>query len=563
MKNGLYLGVHLGHDRGAALVNGGELIGSISEERLDRVKHSSSPQIPKRSIAALLQEHGLDVTQICAASISYTNVRIADVIGDLADELRQHLSTPELKIFGADHHECHALSAFFTSGYEKADILIADGAGDIIGAQLEGESWYSADCATLILRDRRLQDFGSFRIDRRNSYSPRYMLEEDRGKAISLGRKYEQLTYLIGFTHGQSGKTMGLASYAQPLVRYQPQFNSDGPLDFRLSFETLLDDIDDAAEKSNLPWHQFVSDHAAKIAASAQMLVENYVIAVLNRIHTKSENRNLCLAGGLFLNCRMNHEILTRTPYHHIHIFPGAGDDGQAAGAAFHACLRDSSSPANKRLTHAYLGISHRESEIDDAIKYFGLYAKQFDDDWLTDIITDHLAEGRVVGILRGRSELGPRALGHRSILAMPQRLGVKDLLNRIKHRELFRPFAPMVISEAQFDYFKLEQESPFMLFATYLKDEFSGQLPGIVHIDGTSRVQAVDRQVEPFLHALLCKIKKRTRHPILLNTSFNLAGEPIVESPHDAIKTFLASEVDVLLLENRLIETKSVRRWA
>lgn len=543
------------------MVKNGVLVACVSEERLDRRKHSNSPEIPLRAIRAVLDIEGISADRLAAAAISYTNVVIGDIVDQLTDELHDLLKVPTLRVFGANHHECHALSTYFTSGEKDALVVVADGAGDIVDARIEAESVFEGAGATLSFVGARLQDFGLTRTDRRNTFNPAYMHSVDREKQISLGRKYEQLTYLIGFGHGQSGKTMGLAAYAQPLFEIPAQKGVG--LDFSLTFADALDQVNAIWLASGKPWHRFVKDNKAPLAASAQALIENYMVGLLNDLHRERPHEALCVAGGLFLNCKMNHEILRRTPFRRLHIFPAAGDDGQAVGAAFLAHRRVAVPSAPQVLDTAYYGPAHGTAEINDRIDHFGLYSKAYDSAWLIERMADDLAAGKVIGLLRGRSEIGPRALGHRSILADPRRKGMKDLLNRIKGREAFRPFAPMTTAEDQFEYFDLVQASPFMLLATSLKPQHHETLPAIVHADGTSRVQAVSKTAEPFLHNLLKAFEARTGYPIILNTSFNLAGEPIVQSPHDAISTYLRSNLDVLVMENVYVDQKASRTYA
>lgn len=554
------LGVHIGHDRGAALVKDGVLVACVAEERLDRRKHSNSPEIPIHAIRVILDMEGIRADSLAAAAVSYTNVVIGDVISQLADELRDFLKVPTLQIFGANHHECHALSTYLTSGERDALVVVADGAGDIVDARIEAESAYEGIGADLSFIGARLQDFGLTRTDRRNTFNPAYLHSVDRKKQMSLGRKYEQLTYLIGFGHGQSGKTMGLAAYARPLFEIPAQRGVG--LNFSLTFADALDHINSLWSASGQAWHRFIQDNKASLAASAQVLIENYMVELLNELHHERPHEALCVAGGLFLNCKMNHEILRRTPFRRMHIFPAAGDDGQAVGAAFLAHRRIAIPSVPQVLESAYLGPAHGTAEINNRLDHFGLYAKTYDTEWLTERMADDLAAGKVIGLLRGRSEIGPRALGHRSILADPRRTGMKDLLNLIKGREAFRPFAPMTTAEDQFEYFDLAQASPFMLLATSLKLEYHEALPAIVHADGTSRVQAVSKTVEPFLHNLLKAFEARTGYPILINTSFNLAGEPIVQSPHDAISTYLRSNLDVLVMENTYVDQKALKTY-
>jgi carbamoyltransferase len=544
------LGIHIGHDRGAALVRDGRLVAQLAEERLDRVKHSNSPELPAKSIAAVLKVAGLQPSAVSTIGISYTNVIIGNIIDQLAAEIRDLLSVPAIPIHGFAHHDCHAWSTYCTAGVKRALILVADGSGDIAaGDRLEAESFYVGERGCIHLLERRLQDFGLTHSTRRNAFNLAYMSERDRAKQISIGRKYEQFTYLLGFGHGQAGKTMALAAYAPPL------FTVDAPtwrgLDFSLTFEDGLAELDRLWQASGEPWHRYVRQHAAAIAATAQHLLESYVEHIVRTSEVAAHDGMLCAAGGVFLSCRLNHRILTRTPVRSLHVIPAAGDDGQCVGAAFAAYAAEFGAPESSSSALPYLGLSHSIDEIAERIAYFNLAAEQLPDAELARRLATDLAAGRVVGLVRGRSELGPRALCHRSLLADPRRPEMRDRLNFLKGRELFRPFAPVVTADDQFRYFELVQTSPYMLLAAAVREQFRPALPAITHVDGTARVQAVTARDEPFLHSLLRAFETLTTHPVLLNTSFNLAGDPIVESPHDALVAFQESRIDVLALES------------
>lgn len=558
MASRFALGIHIGHDRGAALVRDGHIIAQIAEERLDRHKHSTSPALPLKAIRSVLQIAGVRASDLGIAGISYTNVEMDRIVGQLRDELRDVLNAPELDLLGMDHHDGHAWSTYYTSDFDAALILVADGSGDVIDSRLEAESVYAASGDNIELLDRRLQDFGLQRTSRRNSYLLPYMDNVDRKKDISLGRKYEQFTYMIGFDHGESGKTMGLAPFGKPLIPVEvPQMTG---LQFPLTFETALIEIEELCRRSGQPWHRFVKAHQAAIAATAQNLLEGYMIALLNALNPTGAFKALCGAGGVFLNCQMNHRILANTRFERLHVIPAAGDDGLGIGAALWAYAQAYKPPVRTSAALPYLGPQYDIDAIRDRLKHFQLTAKHMDDEWLVERMATDLDNGRIVALLRGRSEVGPRALCHRSILADPRRGGMKDCLNYLKGRELFRPFAPVVPSEDQFKYFELIQESPYMLLATRARAPFQEALRAVVHVDGSSRVQAVTRDKEPFVHALLRAFERRTGYPILLNTSFNLAGDPIVESPHDAIVTYLNSDIDVLVMENFYLDKKPRR---
>ena len=345
---------------------------------------------------------------------------------------------------------------------------------------------------------------------------------------------------------------MGLASYSEPLFKIDsPSFEN---YDFSLTYIKYIDEIKIQHEKSGIPWHIFLKQNTASIASLVQSIIEKYTLKLLQNIYAELKCPNLCLAGGLFLNCLLNHEILSKTKFENIHIIPAAGDDGQCVGNAFYVYKKFFGELAPKKLPTPYLGIEYTNQEIEERLNYFNLEYTKLSDTALFKKIAKEISIGKNVGFLRGKSEMGPRALCHRSILADPRLASKNKELNLIKGRELFRPFAPVVTAESQFVFFDLKQSSPYMLFATTVKKEWRKKLAAITHVDGTSRVQCVSEESESFVYKLLKEFEEITGFPILLNTSFNLAGEPIVESPHDAISTFLSSNLDILVLENYLI---------
>lgn len=548
------LGVHIGHDRGAAVVANGRLVGALAQERVDRRKHSPSPEMPYAAIDCLLRYLRLPIKQISAIGVSYTNVRIDRILSQLATEILDHYHM-RVPVIGIGHHAAHATSAVYTAPFAESLVLVADGSGDIVGDQLEAESLYAADRNGPRLIEQRLQAFPMTHSTRRNFFNFDYMHEVDRTKQVSLGRKYEQLTYLLGFGHGQAGKTMGLASYGTAFVT--PGVAVDG-LRFSLTIDDVVSELEQARRAAGMPHHRFVHQRRADIAATAQAVIEHVIIDVLNSVNPDGAHENLSLAGGVFLNCLLNHRILEQTKFRRVHVIPPAGDDGQAIGAAFHAYRETVGAPMIGHGVSAYLGPSYPRADIRRSLRHFRLSWREYDDESLIVSLVEALAAGRVVGLFRGRSEAGPRALCHRSILADARRRRMREYLNQeVKYREDFRPFGPIVTAEEQFRYFDLRQASPHMLLATTVKKRFRRALGAITHVDGTARVQAVSQRDDPFVHALLRAFGAAHAHPVLLNTSFNLADEPIVESPHDAIATFVRSKIDLLVLENCLVEDK------
>jgi carbamoyltransferase len=549
------LGVHIGHDRGAALVSDGELVAQIAEERLDRRKHSPSPELPLRSIRAVLDLSAVRAEDLGVVGISYTGVQIERIVELLRDELRDALAVPNLDVVGLGHHECHAWAAYGTSDADRALIVVADGGGDLVGDRLEAESVYVGAGDAIELVDRRLQDVGLMNMSRRNSFVLPYMADADRGKVISLGHKYEQFTYLAGFGHREAGKTMGLAAYGQPM--FVPEVPAFDGVHFPMTFETALTEIDHVWRRSGTPWHRFVEQRSADIAATGQRLLEEYMLALLTALDPGGTYGTLCAAGGVFLNCQMNGRILAERRFSEVHVVPAAGDDGLSIGAAFNAYRRVFGTVVRGSAPLPFLGPNYGDDDVRRALAPAGLLADRLDDAALIERIAVELAAGKVIGLARGRSETGPRALCHRSILADPRVVGMKDRLNALKGREPFRPFAPIVTAEDQARYFELTQLSPYMLLATRLRPALRAQLPAIVHVDGSSRVQAVARSKEPFVHSLLRAFEARSGHPVLLNTSFNLAEEPIVESPADAVATYLRSQLDALVVGSYYIDSK------
>jgi carbamoyltransferase len=547
------LGLHIGHDRAATVLANGRLIGHLSEERVDRVKHSFSIGLPWGALQ-VLQSRGLfRIADIRDVGITFAAAEAERFKERWQSELEEHLGTLNAHIIPVSHHLAHAYSTFYTSPLSDALVLIADGGGDVVAGGIEAESLYHARGSTMELLEQRLQDAPVANMAHPGSHAFDVLTSAERGKQISLGRKYTQLTYTIGFGAGQEGKAMGLAAYGKPLVR--PKILTDG-LAFDLRFGTVLEEVEDLWRKSGESLGDYLRRYRADLAATAQELVENVVIQSVTQCVERYGITDLCLSGGLFLNCLLNHRILERTPVRRLHIIPAAGDDGQSIGAAFYAYHMQRKVPRNSTLEFPYLGPAYDKREIEAALVRWGVGYRWFSDGDLAVLMAERIAGGALVGLLRGRTEIGPRALCHRSILGDPRSQSAKSRLDsEVKHREAFRPYAPVVTAEAQLRYFDLRQSSPYMLLAASVRPEYRAQLPAITHADGTARIQAVSQAGEPFIHRLLSEFEVRTGFPILLNTSFNDAGEPIVETPEDAIATFRSTGLDMLVLENFVIE--------
>jgi len=379
-----------------------------------------------------------------------------------------------------------------------------------------------------------------------------------RNHEISVSRKYEQITYLLGFGWGQAGKTMGLASYGTSLIDFSSYSKSCSNLHFSLRYADILDILYMKQQCSGLSHFEFINKFQADIARTVQEYIETILLSAITGLLKKYQMDHLCVVGGLFLNCLLNHLILERCPVKEVFFFPASGDDGQAMGNALYAynCYFGSLKPV--ALASPYLGLSYSNEEIEKVLSSYSLTYQKLDDSALAVMLAREIYNNKIIALHRGRTEIGPRALCHRSILANPTTSDMKDILNnRVKHREPFRPFAPVVTEEKQFEIFALKQGSPYMLLAPSVREPYRNHLPSITHVDGTARVQSVSHQQEPFIHELLTEFEHLSGLPVLLNTSFNVAGEPIVESPEDAISTFLKTPIDVLCIGNYVVTKK------
>lgn len=547
------LGIHMGHDRGVAIIKDGTVIGAIGQERLDRIKHSCSSKIPIESINTLLKYLSLSFKDISCIGISYNSVEGLYVENFYKEELEEVYECTHTPIFFTNHHTAHAYSSFFSSGFDDALVFVADGAGDYINGMQEAETLFVARNNKVEMVCRRLQNPTAGKMSEERNYLLPYMPYFIKEYEISLGKKYSQITHLLGLGINGEGKTMGLAGYGTPLFDFNSYKKGDF-LNFSLKYKDLLEEIWAIRTLSGKSHKKFLHDERANIASTIQLMLENIILSLFDDILNLYQCKNLVLSGGIFLNCLLNYKIIEKFDLDNFFVLPPAGDDGQALGAAYYAYSKYFGINNKFKINLPYLGISYNSSEIVDALENANLTYKVLEDDELAKEIANRISENKIVALHRGRTEIGPRALCHRSILANPKNPRIKDILNsKVKHREPFRPFAPTVVSEDQLKYFNLEFESKFMNIATTVKDKY--QLPGITHVDGTARVQSVSKDSEPFVHKILIEVEKKIGVPIVVNTSFNVDGEPIVESPFDAIETFLKAQIDTLVIENYIID--------
>jgi carbamoyltransferase len=482
--------------------------------------------------------------------------------------IRKRLGIPTEKILFSSHHLSHAASTFYCSPYTEAAILTVDGVGE----------WATAT-------------FG------RGHDTSIDLLAEIRFPH-SLGLLYSVFTAHLGFEVNEGEyKVMGMAPYGQPKyvddVRKLIRLHDDGgfPLDmdyfsyhhspdkaFNGKFERLFGPSRDPkshffTESSGYPayfgekpsnYQELCrqNQHYADIAASIQRVTEDTLLAMVRALHAKTGHTRLCMAGGVALNSVANGRILRETPFEELYIQPAAGDGGGAIGAALYVNHAVLGQPRKFVMEHAYLGEQHSEGDIKRFLDENGIRHEYVeDDDRLMARMVDSLQEGKVIGWSQGRFEWGPRALGNRSILADPRRADMKDTVNtKIKFREPYRPFAPSVLVERAHEFYDLadpERHYParFMLLVVDVKEGKRHIVPAPTHVDGTGRLQTVFRETNPRYHQLIETFAKATGVPVVLNTSFNLKGEPIVNTPAEAFSTFSRSGMDLLVLDRFIIQ--------
>lgn len=547
------LGINVGHDRGAALVKDGVLVGAVAQERIDRIKHSPDTIIPFEAINELLKYLDISFEEIRYIGISSTAVDSKNLINYYTDKIKEYYNCGNFEMVSVPHHLSHALAAYHTSDFNDAVILVADGGGDTLGSMEEAESIFIAKGMEIYTAEQRLQCGYMHPMSRVHNYLYPFMNRELFNEPVSIGKKYEQITQLIGFgSHGE-GKTMGLAAYGNSIIEkpVMPVKN----LDFDLSFGDMLAEIEENTISEEKSYSQYINENRANIANSIQKYAENQVLEIVKYIKAKYQAKNICLAGGLFLNCPINHRILEEIDDITLHICPATADDGQAIGNAFAAFKKFDFPIKNSSSVLPYLGLSYTDDQIENAINKKGLKFDYLSEEQLTSAVAKEIYNNKNVAVCFGRSEVGPRALCHRSILANPCWEGMKDYLNeRVKHRESFRPFAPVVKADYQYKIFDLKQNSPYMLFSAQVKEEYKSVIPSVTHVDGSARIQAVSSDNNRLMYSILDEFEKISGIPVLLNTSFNDNGEPIVETPDDAIKTFLLTNIDVLVLNNYIV---------
>lgn len=566
----LILGLNMFHaDASAAIVQDGEVLFAIAEERLNRVKHYGG--FPALAVKACLDAAGVKISEVdhvavgqdsdanLAKKVQYALANPAKVLNfiklrqrkesmrDVRSLLGQALEVDAAQLrfqeHHLEHHIAHIASAYYCSPWEKAAGFSYDGSGDFVStmtARCEGNH--------IEVLDR--------------VYLPH-----------SLGSFYTMLCEFIGYRkYGDEGKVMGLAPYGKPTYcdavknvikvkngSFQLNLSYFKRLGSNQGMQVLPDGTvrlarhfsDRMTKEFGQPRepHAEITQRDMDLAFAMQHRFEEVLFHLLNELHKHVPEENLAMAGGCALNSVANGKLFCRTPFRRTWIQPAAGDEGLAIGAALHTYHSVLGKPRNCELKNSYLGPDFSEPLLESALKKSRLQYQRFDREPFLEAVASEIAKGNVVGWFQGRMEWGPRALGNRSIVAHPGLPNMKDVLNaRIKHREWFRPFAPSIMAEHQHEYFEHDHPSPFMLHVYKIRPQKREQLCAVNHVDDTGRLQTVARDENPLYYDLIAAFHRQTGIPVVLNTSFN-ENEPIVCAPEEAIDCFTRTRMDALAI--------------
>jgi len=551
------------HDSAACLIQDGHVIAAASEERFTRKKHDEG--FPHKAV-----EYCLKAGRIEAKDLDYVGfydkpvLKFERLISTYLSTfprgffsyskampvwLKEKLWIPSMirkelnykgKILFTEHHMSHAASAFLVSPFKEAAILTVDGVGE----------WATASYG--VGKDRQIDLFKEIRFPH------------------SLGLLYSAFTYYLGFkVNSAEYKVMGLAPYGEPKyvdqVKQLIDIKDDGSFVMDMSYFSYHYGLRMVNGKFSKLFGGPPREGESKldqrhkdIAASVQKVTEEVMLKMAGYLHRETGMENLCLAGGVALNCVANGRVLREGPFKDIFIQPAAGDAGGALGVAayiYHSVLDN---PRIETMEHAYLGPEYSEVEIQAMLKDYAAPAKKLDRNDLVREVAELIDGQTVIGWFQGRMEFGPRALGSRSIIADARNPKNKDVVNlKIKFRESFRPFAPTVLEERISEYFEIDRPSPYMLLVAPVR-EGKRVIPSVTHVDHSARIQSINRSQNSLYYDLIKEFDRRTGVPVIINTSFNVRGEPIVCTPEDAYRCFMRTHMDYLVLGPYLLDKKN-----
>ena len=583
------------HDSAAAVISkSGEILAAASEERFTRKKYDSRlPVCALNYCIKTAKENGENIegyvyyekplwvflrlletyfstaprgfSSFLPSMKTWINTKLFTKSNLISDIKKLDNNFKEEQLYFSEHHLSHAGSAFYPSNFKKAAILCIDAVGEAVTTS----AW----------------------IGNNENIEPLWEINFPD----SIGMLYSAFTYYCGFkVNSGEYKLMGLAPYGEPIYK-------------ELILDKIIDIMEDGSYKLNMRYFKYhrglrmISSEFIKlfkhkprtpedkitkfymdIASSIQEVTEEVIIKIVNNLQKTTKLENICFSGGVALNCVINGKILDKTNFKKIWIQPAAGDAGSSLGAALtyrHLHLKKNRIvKENDSMFSGYLGPRYTTKEIESFLKEYKIPYSEFNDIDLCEKTSKYISNGMIIGWFQGRMEFGPRALGNRSIIGDPRIRDMQKRMNlKIKYRESFRPFAPIVLEEHMEEYFNVKNESPYMLITKKLNDKFlykdrkesegldkvndiRSSLPAITHIDNSCRVQTVNEKRNPKLYCLLNSFKSLTNCPVLINTSFNVRGEPIVCTPEDAFKCFINTEIDILVLENFIIEKSKLK---
>lgn len=551
------------HDSAAALLKDGQIVAAAQEERFTRIKHDSS--FPINAITYCLSSENISAKDLDYIGfyekpfIKFERILFSHLATFPKSFISFLMATPmwlkeklwipslirkkleyEDEVLLIEHHLSHAGSSFLVSPFKEAAILTIDGVGE----------WSS----------------GAYGKGKENQIELFYEMRFPH----SLGLLYSAFTYYLGFrVNSAEYKVMGLAPYGEPgyydlILKELVDLKEDGSFKLNMKyfsydyglkmtssrFDELFGSVRRAPESEIKKLHQ-------DIASSLQKVTEEIVLRMAKNLYKETGLKKLCLAGGVALNCLANSRIMKETPFEEIFIQPGSSDAGGAVGVAAYIYYTLLNNQRGFVWKDAYLGPGYSNQEIKNFLIREGIHHREYNREELLKFTAKLLSQQNILGWFQGRMEFGPRALGNRSILADPRKAENKDRVNqKVKYREGFRPFAPSLIRERAEDFFEIDRHSPFMLLTFQVK---SKKIPAVTHVDGSARLQTLKREENPLFYDLLVEFGNLTHCPVLLNTSFNLRGEPIVCTPEEAYLSFMRSGMDYLIMGNFVLDKKEM----
>ena len=551
------LGLSASHNGSACLLHGDEIVVAIQEERLTRAKRARTyAGVPSLSVTYCLEAARIkpsDLAAVCVSAQGHLSDRENDVF--LHPDLR--VVHNGIEVVRVSHHVAHAISAVATSGTIEAAVLVVDGHGspvEDLSAEERGVirtagnwemiSMFSMRPTGLEPVEKHCCEYGEFIVDGGEPRMPRFR---------SLGGIFAAASAQIFGEPSEAGKVMGFAPYGEPVFPPEMFYHWDEGTR-ALSF---LDDVPSRFSGSaRWPDHR---EEYERLAASCQAALEDALLEACRALHRRAPFDTLCYAGGVALNSVANERIVREGPFKRVFIMPAAEDSGPAIGAAYHALWTMEGRPTSRRMSADSFGRQYSDADVDEAVRRSPAIEVRRPSS-MEDEVVDLLCDGKIVAWFEGGSELGPRALGQRSILCDPRAPDAKERLNaRVKHREMFRPFAPAILASELADWFDASStdESPFMLRVMPFIERKRREVPAVVHVDGTGRVQTLSPE-NGGLYRLVKAFHARTGVPMLLNTSFNVAGEPIVESPEDALWALVYTHLDACVIEGRIMTKRA-----